>query len=304
MGAARFIEGLDAVIGDEELAIIVNTGDDEEFYGLHVSPDIDIITYTLSGLVDPEKGWGISGDTFACLEMLGRLGCETWFRLGDRDLAVHIYRTLRMRAGASLGEVTKEIARSLGVRHRVMPMSNEPVRTHILTRDGLIPFQRYLVERGARDEVLGIRYLGIERARPAEGVLEAIMGSRAVLIAPSNPLVSIGTILGVKGVREALREARATVLAVSPIVGGSVIKGPADKMMRGLGMEVSARSVARLYSDFLDVMVIDSVDEHLLGSIREMGLRAYATNTIMRTREDKVALAKYCLTLLEEERRS
>jgi len=284
VGAARFIEGLDAVIGDEELSIIVNTGDDEEFYGLHVSPDIDIVTYTLAGLIDHERGWGISGDTFDCQEMLGRLGCETWFRLGDRDLAVHIYRTWRMRGGASLGQVTSEIASMLGVRHRIMPMSNEPVRTHILTKDGLIPFQRYLVERGARDEVQGIKYLGIEEAKPAEGVLESIMDSRAVLIAPSNPLVSIGTILGIRGVRAALRETPATILAVSPIVGGGVIKGPADKMMRGLGIEVSALSVARLYSDFLDIMIIDSVDEPLLEPIRDLGLRAYATNTVMKSR--------------------
>ena len=298
VGAAKFLEGLCRLVEPEDLSIIVNTGDDEEFYGLHVSPDVDIITYTLAGIVDSSKGWGIRDDTFNTQSMLGRLGCETWFKLGDKDLAIHIYRTWRIRQGATLTEVTREISSRLGVRHRIIPMSDEPVRTFVKTREGLLPFQRYFVERGASDEVLSVEYRGVEKARPSREFLNALEESRYIILAPSNPVVSIGTILALRGVRERIRESRAVKLAISPIVGGATVKGPADKMLRGLGYEVSAVGVAEMYRDFLDVMVIDEIDKQLAPRIEEMGIRTYVTNTIMKTQEDKVKLAEFCLKIL------
>ncbi len=300
VGAARLLEGLDKIVDEhgEELTVIVNTGDDEEFFGLHVSPDIDIITYTLAGIVERERGWGIRGDTFACLDMLARLGCETWFKLGDRDMAIHIYRTWRLRDGATLSQVTAEIAAKLGVRHKIIPMSDDPVKTHIKTPAGLLPFQRYFVERGASDEVLDVVYVGSDRARPASGVIESILGAEGVIICPSNPIVSIGTILAVPGVREALRKTSGKVLAISPIIGGATVKGPADRMMRGLGIEVSAAGVAELYKDFLNIYVMDAQDAELREKVQSMGVDVHITNTLMRSLEDKKRLAQTCLELL------
>ncbi|MDJ0269902.1 MAG: 2-phospho-L-lactate transferase [Aigarchaeota archaeon] len=300
VGAARLLEGLDKIVEehDQELTVVVNTGDDEEFFGLHISPDIDIITYTLAGIVEPERGWGIRGDTFACLDMLEKLGCETWFKLGDRDMAIHIYRTWKLRDGATLSQVTAEIAAKLGARHKIIPMSDDPVKTHIKTPTGLLPFQRYFVEREARDEVLDVVYVGADRARPAPGVIDSIIGAEGVIICPSNPIVSIGTILAVPGVREALRKTPGKVLAVSPIIGGATVKGPADKMMRGLGIEVSAAGVAKLYKDFLDIYVMDEQDAELREKVQSMGVEVHITNTLMRSLEDKKRLAKTCLELL------
>jgi len=298
VGAARFLEGVVQVIDQSELTVVVNTGDDEEFFGLHVSPDIDIILYTLSGIVDAEKGWGISGDTYNCLQSLGGFGAETWFRLGDRDFAAQIYRTWKLAEGFRLSEVTEQMARRLGVRCRVLPMTNDRVKTHIETPSGLLPFQRYLVERGASDEVLGVRYVGADNAKPIEDVIKAISEAEGIFVCPSNPIVSIGAILAVPGIRRALTKTRARVVGVSPIVGGGTIKGPADKMMRGLGLDVSPVSVAKSYRDFLDVFVIDRVDAHLESAIASMGIETHVADTIMKTLDDKRRLAELCLSLI------
>src|SRR5215217_7111219 len=277
VGAARFLEGVVQAVAPERVTAVVNTGDDTEFYGLTVSPDVDIVLYTLAGLVEPSQGWGVRGDTYGALEMLERLGRERWFLLGDRDLAVHIHRTELLRQGRTPSEVTDDLRQRLGLAVRVLPMSDQPVRTTIRTPDGWLPFQEYFVHRRAQDDVLEIQYSGSETAAPAPGLLDAINSAQAILISPSNPLVSVGTILSLAGVREALRTTQAKIVGVSPIVGGATIKGPADRMMRGLGMEVSAVGVARAYADFLDVLVIDNQDSDLAPAVEREGVRAVVT---------------------------
>ncbi|MEM2669756.1 MAG: 2-phospho-L-lactate transferase [Candidatus Bathyarchaeia archaeon] len=295
VGAAKFLSGLIKIVPEEELTVIVNTGDDIELFGLHISPDLDIVTYTLAGIVDEEKGWGIKGDTFHCLEMLRRYGYETWFNLGDRDLATHIHRTILLGSGLKLSEVTKDICRRLGLKVNILPMTDDRFETWIETNAGLMHFQEYLVKRGAKDRVLGVKYIGVESASPAEGVIESILESELIIICPSNPIVSIGTILSLRGVREALRKTQARKVAISPIVSGAPIKGPADKLMSGLGMEVSAFSVAYLYRDFLNIFVLDQLDVGEKDRIERLGIKAILTNTIMRTLEDKINLAKTVL---------
>jgi LPPG:FO 2-phospho-L-lactate transferase len=295
VGAARFLQGLVQVVPQERLTVIGNTGDDRDFYGLRVSPDLDIVMYTLAGLVDETHGWGIRNDTFYTMRQLTAYGNDDWFMLGDRDLATHIHRTNLLRQGKTLSEVTEELRRHFSLDLRLLPMSDQLVQTHILTQTGLLHFQEYMVKRHCADEVLDVSFIGASEARPAPGVLDAIRDAEAILLAPSNPIVSIGSILSVPGVHDALHEASGMVVAVSPIVGGSPIKGPADKLMRGLGMEVSAAGVARCYRDFLDVMVIDEQDRHLLGAIEDLGIPAVATNTIMRDSEAKAALARVVL---------
>lgn len=301
VGAARFLEGLVQVVPPAEVTVIVNTGDDEEFFGLHVSPDIDTVIYTLAGRVNPENGWGLASDTFHCLDALARLGHDTWFRLGDADLATHIHRTQLLRQGRSLSEATAAIATAFGLNTTVLPMSDDPVHTEVVTPSGVLPFQEYFVRRGFQDAVQGVRFQGVESARPAPGLLEALRGAAAVILAPSNPLVSIGPILAVPGIREALVETPAPVAAVSPIVGGRALKGPADRMMAGLGLDVSATGVAGLYRDFLDIMMLDSADEALIPEIDHLGIGAVATNTVMRSVADKAALAAASLRALGQE---
>ena len=295
VGAARFLQGLVQVVPQERLTAIVNTGDDRDFYGLHVSPDLDIVMYTLAGVVDETHGWGIRDDTYYTMQQLTRYGNEDWFMLGDRDLATHIHRTNLLRQGKTLSEVTGELRRFFGLKMRILPMTDQPVATHIQTPAGLLHFQEYMVKRRCADEVQDVVFVGANESRPAPGVLDAIKEAEAILIAPSNPIVSIGSILAVPGIHDVLHEASGMVVAVSPIVSGAPIKGPADKLMRGLGMEVSAVGVARCYRDFLDVMVIDEQDKHLLGEIEDLGIPAVATNTIMRDNAAKAALARTVL---------
>ncbi|MCL7384832.1 MAG: 2-phospho-L-lactate transferase [Thaumarchaeota archaeon] len=295
VGAAKLLDGLSSIVPPEELTIIVNTGDDCEFHGLHISPDIDIIIYTLAGLVDEEKGWGIKNDTFNCLEMLKVYGHDTWFKLGDRDLATHIHRTMMLKSGYRLSEVTKDICTRLGLKQRIIPMTDDYFATKIRTDNETMHFQEYLVKRGSVDVIREIVYDGSENAKPAPGVIESIMEAEIVIICPSNPLVSIGTILAVKGVRQALRNTKAKKVAVSPIIGGTVVKGPADKMMRHLGIEVSALGVAKLYADFLDIFVMDEVDAALMHDVERLGIKAVTTNTLMKTKDDRVRLAKFVL---------
>ncbi len=291
VGAARFLQGLVQVVPQERLTVIVNTGDDRDFYGLHVSPDLDIVMYTLAGVVDEAHGWGIRNDTYHTMQQLTCYGNEDWFMLGDRDLATHVHRTNLLCQGKSLSEVTREMRKHFGLEMRILPMTDQPVATHIQTPVGLLHFQEYMVKRRCADEVQDVVFVGANESRPAPGVLDAIKEAEAILIAPSNPIVSIGSILAVPGIHDMLHETSGMVVAVSPIVGGAPIKGPADKLMRGLGMEVSAVGVARCYRDFLDVMIIDEQDKHLLNEIEDLGIPAVATNTIMRDDAARVVLA-------------
>jgi LPPG:FO 2-phospho-L-lactate transferase len=295
VGAARFLRGLVKLVNKEDLSIIVNTGDDIELFGLHVSPDVDIVTYTLAGIVDEAKGWGIKGDTFQCLEALRRLNQEAWFAIGDRDLATHIFRTNLLKGGRKLSEVTAEVARALGLKMAILPMTDDKFETRIVTRAGSLHFQEYLVKRGAKDEVLGVEFLGADNAKPAAGVIDAVRTTELVIVCPSNPVVSIGTILAVRGVRDALKQTDAKKVAISPIVAGAPIKGPADKLLRGLGLEVSAYSVAKLYADFLDTFILDTADSAEKERIEQLGIEVKVANTIMRTLEDKVRLAETVL---------
>jgi len=291
VGAARFLQGVVQVVPQERITAIVNTGDDRDFYGLHVSPDLDIVMYTLAGIVEETHGWGFHNDTYNTMQQLTRYGNEDWFKLGDRDLATHVHRTNLLRQGKTLSEVTEDLRKHFGLAMRILPMTNQPVATHIQTPVGLLHFQEYMVKRHCVDEVQDVVFVGANESQPAPGVLDTIKEAEAILIAPSNPIVSIGSILTVPGIHDALHEASGMVVAVSPIVGGTPIKGPADKLMSGLNMEVSAVGVARYYRDFLDVMVIDEQDEHLLNKIEDLGIPAVATNTIMRDSVAKKALA-------------
>ena len=295
VGAARFLRGVVQIVPQEQLTVIVNTGDDRDFYGLHVSPDIDIVLYTLAEIVDETHGWGIRNDTYHTLQPLTRYGNEDWFLLGDRDLATHIHRTNLLHQGKALSEITDDLRRRLGLHLHVLPMSDQPITTHIQTPAGLLHFQEYMVKRRCADEVQDVVFVGAQSAKPAPGVLDILKEAEAILIAPSNPIVSIGSILAVPGIHNTLHEAQGMVVAVSPIVGGAPIKGPADKLMRGLGMEVSAVGVARCYRDFLDVMVIDEQDAHLAERIEDLGIPTIITNTIMRDNDAKAALARTVL---------
>jgi LPPG:FO 2-phospho-L-lactate transferase len=295
VGAARFLTGLMKLVNGKDLSIIVNTGDDIELFGLHISPDVDIVTYTLAGIVDEDKGWGIRGDTFHCLEALRNFNRETWFNLGDRDFATHILRTYLLKNGFKLSDVTAKISHALGLDVTTLPMTDDKFETRIMTEIGSIHFQEYLVKREAKDEVLGVEFIGAESANPAPGVVESIRDSQLVVICPSNPIVSIGTILAVNGVRDAIRRTGAKKVAISPIIAGEPVKGPADKLLRGLGFEVSAYSVAKLYSDFLDTFVLDTADAAEKDRIEKLGIEVKVTNTIMKSLQDKIELARTVL---------
>jgi len=281
IGAARFLDGLARVVPPGRIFIIGNTGDDAEMHGLHISPDLDTVTYTLAGLSDRTRGWGIRGDTFRCLESLGKLGAPTWFQLGDRDLATHLYRTERLKQGATLAEVTSEITTALHVRSAIVPMSNDRVRTRVGTPSGELDFQTYFVKRRARDKVIGIKFERASEAQPAPGVLEAIAEAEAIILCPSNPFISIGPILAVPGIREALRRRRDRVIGISPIVGSRALKGPAARMMKSMQLRPSAVEVARLYLDFMGIFVLDEIDRRHAPAVEALGVRAVVTNTIM-----------------------
>jgi len=297
VGAAKLLTGLAKLVNHKDLTIIVNTGDDIELFGLHISPDVDIITYTLAGIVDEEKGWGIRGDTFHCLEMLRTFNHKSWFNLGDKDLATHILRTKLLKEGLKLSEVTTCISHLLGLEVTILPMTDDEFETRVLIEEGSIHFEEYFIKKGGKDEVLGVEFLGADRAKAAVGVLESIREAKKVIVCPSNPIVSIGTILAVKGVREELRHTNAKKIAVSPIVAGAPVKGPADKLMRGLGFEISAFSVAELYSDFLDTFVIDMADSAEKDRIEQLGIEVKVRKTIMKSLKEKVELAR---TVLED----
>ena len=292
VGAARLVRGLARTVEPASLSIIVNTGDDETFFGLHVSPDLDTLMYTLAGEVDEERGWGRSRDTFGCLEALARYYPETWFRLGDRDLATHIFRTEQLQRGRTLSQVTRDLSEAWGLAARLLPMSDDPVRTILQTDQGPLPFQEYLVRLHAQAEVKAVLYSGSERARIGPPVRDAIRGADLVVLPPSNPIVSIGPILSLPGMRELVKGCPAPVVGVSPIVGGRAVKGPADRMLAGLGVEVSPVGVAQLYRDFLDAFVIDERDAAERPRLEEMGLRVLVTDTLMRDLARSKAVAE------------
>ena len=302
VGGAKLAHGLQAHLGTR-LVVVVNTADDVERHGLLVSPDHDTVMYTLAGIDNREWGWGISGETFAVAEMLERYGEDTWFRLGDRDLATHIVRTARLRRGDRPTEIARDLQHALGVRAVILPMSDQPVRTEVLTDDGWLEFQDYFVRRHQAPEVRDLRFAGMDDATSTPEVDAALEAAEAIVIAPSNPFVSVRPILSVAGIEAGLQTARsrgAPVVAVSGIVGGVALKGPADRMLVSLGHEASALGVARQYTGIADVFVLDQLDEALAAPIRELGLRTIVTDTIMAGDAGRARLAAEVLAAARE----
>ena len=298
-GAAKLLRGLARVVDPRELTVVVNTGDDAEIWGLHVSPDLDTVCYTLGGVIDEDKGWGLRDETFHALDQITRFGEPGWFNLGDRDLATHLHRTRLLHAGQSLTAITRRIAQALHVTATVLPMSDQPVRTRILGPDGWLAFQEYFVREKAQVDVRAVSYAGAPRATPAPGVTDALRRADAVLVCPSNPITSIGPILAVPGIVEALQNTRATVVAVSPIVGGAAVSGPAGRLMASAGLPVSATGVAGAYGGWLDVLVLDEQDRALADDVRTAGATPVPAPTMMTSREAEVTLARHVLGAIE-----
>jgi LPPG:FO 2-phospho-L-lactate transferase len=297
-GAAKLLRGLDALLERRAMTVVGNTGDDAEIWGLHVSPDLDTVCYTLGGLLDEERGWGLRDESFRTLGEMVRFGEPTWFNLGDRDLAIHLHRTRLLAEGRPLSEVTAKLAADLGVRHAVLPMSDEPVRTRVLGPDGWLGFQEYFVREKTQVEVRAVEYVGASEAGPAPGLVEAIGAADAVLVCPSNPITSIGPILSVPGIVEALHRTRAPVLAISPIVGGRAVSGPAGRLMAARGLPVSALGIAQSYAPWLDVLIIDDEDADLAPSIEAAGARSVLASTLMTGRVEEMRLARRVLETL------
>ena len=295
IGGAKLAAGLQAALPLGDLSIIVNTADDFDLWGLHICPDLDTVMYTLGNRANPETGWGVAEDSFSALDMFSAYGEDIWFKLGDKDLATHILRTQKLRSGMRLTEITTRLAGALGVRSALLPMCEEPVSTVLKTRAGLLDFQEYFVRRGQRDEVLGVELRGIEDARVTAEILEAVAHAEAIVLCPSNPVVSIEPILSVPGMRELLTGAPAPKVAVSPIIGGRALKGPADKMLRSLGYEVSPTGVAQVYEGMVDGMVIDRSDSKEVAQISALGMRVLVTDAVMRDGTGRERLAREVL---------
>jgi LPPG:FO 2-phospho-L-lactate transferase len=295
VGAARFLQGVTAAMRVRDLTIVGNVGDDTEVAGLHVSPDLDTVLYTLTGQIDEERGWGVRGDSARALERTRSLGHDAWFWLGDLDLGLHLARTEWLRSGAPLSAVTQRLATALGLTDRLLPATDDRLRTIIETADGDLDFQTYYVRRAHRDDVAGIRFEGADSAAPAPGVGDAIARAAAIIIAPSNPLISIDPILAVPGMRDMLRGRRVPCVAVSPIVGGRAVRGPADRMMRSLGHEPSPVGVADIYAGLIDAMVIDDIDAAAAAELTRRGLTVRRTDTIMRDADARQHLATVAL---------
>ncbi|WXG45998.1 MAG: 2-phospho-L-lactate transferase [Candidatus Atabeyarchaeum deiterrae] len=303
VGGAKLVLGLSKLLERGELVVVGNTGDDFDLFGLHISPDLDILMYTLAGIADEVNGWGVKDDTFNCLVALNEnFGLEKWFNLGDKDLATHIYRTELLKGGYKLSRTTETLCSSLHANNvRIIPMTDDKVETLVKLQDGsIVHFEEYFVKRRSSEPITGVTYNGSESARPAKGVLESIARSDVIVVCPSNPIASIGPILSIKAIRKALSNTKSPVVAVSPIIGGMPLKGPADKFMRGLGLEVSALGVAKLYMDILTHFIIDDKDAPLKEAINSIGLSTIVTNTIMNTLEDKVRLARAILNLVQK----
>src|SRR5579863_55411 len=297
-GGAKFVDGLRQVMPAEDITLVVNTGDDLLWWGLYVSPDIDSITYVLSGMLSRERGWGVKGDTFLCLQAMGQLGEPTWFHTGDRDLAVHLLRSRLLAEGKTLSEATSAICDKLGVKARILPMSDARVETRVDTPSGELSFEEYFVQRWYQDPVNSVRFAGASDAEAAPGVIEAILAADAVVIAPSNPISSIGPILAVPGIREALRSVHGKVIAVSPIIGNAPVAGPAGILMAAQGLPCSIAGVAKAYEDFLDLLICDSRDARAAEALRASGLRVQCAQTLMRSAEDRAALAQAVLSFI------
>ncbi|HEX2282732.1 MAG TPA: 2-phospho-L-lactate transferase [Thermomicrobiales bacterium] len=291
VGGAKMAQGLQAALPPGDLTVVVNTADDFELYGLHISPDLDTVMYTLAGVADPVNGWGVAGDTRNTLDAIARFGQEPWFLLGDQDFATHILRTEWLRGGRPLSAVTAELSSALGIRSRIVPMTDDRVATLVDTPAGRLEFQDYFVGRRQSDDVLGVTFAGIEQATAYPDALAAIREAEALIIAPSNPIVSVAPILETPGMREALTDTPGAIVAVSPIVGGRALKGPAARMLTTLGHEVSALGVARLYAGLIDGMVFDEVDRELAPAIELAGTRVLVTATVMGDDADRRRLA-------------
>jgi LPPG:FO 2-phospho-L-lactate transferase len=294
-GAAKLLRGLVACLGPADLTVIGNTGDDTEVWGLHVSPDLDTVSYALAGLLDVGRGWGRADETFRCREAMAALGGPTWFGLGDRDLSTHLVRTASLRAGTPLSVVTARLAARLGVAARILPMSDQPVRTFVRTTEARLSFQEYFVRDRARGEVVAVDYEGAAAARPAPGVVEAIADAEVVVVCPSNPVTSVGPILAVPGIADALTAARAAVVGVSPIVGGAPVSGPAGRLMRARGLEVSPLGVAAAYAPWLRALLIDARDGEAAPALARSGVRAVVADVMMTDPNREVALARRVL---------
>lgn len=292
VGAARFLSGLVAVTPERDLTVVVNTGDDFEWLGLWVSPDVDTIVYTLAGIANPVTGWGIAGDTFGALERLEQLGFGAWFRIGDHDLATHLARTAALSEGTTLTEITRTLARRHGLEAAILPMSDTPVPTRIHTGDGVLEFQDYFVRRRCAPRVERLTYEGADRARPAPGVLDALRDADGIVICPSNPFLSIAPILEIPGVRGAIAEAKGRVATISPVVAGRAIKGPTAALLAELGHEVSAAGVARIYRELADIFILDRRDAALDSAIAALGLEVVAADTMMDSADARAALAR------------
>jgi LPPG:FO 2-phospho-L-lactate transferase len=298
VGAAKLILGLSHVVPPEQITVIGNTGDDIELFGLRICPDLDTVTYTLAGKVNQATGWGILGDTFECLQMLGAYGGQTWFKIGDQDLATHLWRTYLLKQGLSLAEVTRRISEAQGVRSHLLPMTNAYTPTFLVTDQGEFHLQEYLVREQGRPRVRELRYSNIGQTQPVPGTQEVLLEAEAVLIGPSNPFISIGPILAVPGMKELLLRTSAPVIAVTPIVCGQALKGPAAKMLQELGHPVSALGVARIYEDVVDIFVLDERDLGLREEVKRLGMEVSITDTVMDSFDEKVRLARQLLELV------
>jgi LPPG:FO 2-phospho-L-lactate transferase len=297
VGAARYLRGLIRVVDPGDVTAIVNTGDDLTLHGLRICPDLDTVTYTLADGIDPERGWGLAGETWAAMEALDRYGGASWFRLGDRDLATHLFRTGRLHEGAGLAEITAEVAAGWGVGVRLLPMTEDPVATRFTLAGGEeITFQDYFVRRRHEVPVAAVRFAGVELARPGPGVLDALETAERVVVAPSNPIVSIGPVVAVPGVRERLEARRDGVVAVSPIIAGAALKGPADRLLEELGEEASVVGVARRYAPFVGTLVIDEADADRAGAVEAEGVRCVVAATIMSGPAESARLAEVTLS--------
>jgi len=300
-GGAKFIQGMTRLVDPREITVIVNTADDLLWWGLHVSPDIDSVVYALSSNLNRERGWGVEGDSFECLVRMKQLGAAAWFQLGDRDLATHLRRTDLLRNGATLAQATYEIARAMGVSAAILPMTNDRVETRVVSTSSELSFQEYFVRERWQVPVHGVYFSGAQKAKPAPGVIDAIGSSTSIFLAPSNPITSIGPILAVPGIREALVTTAATVVAVSPIIGASAVSGPAAELMSSAGLPVSCTGVAQAYRDFLDVLIIDQADADRISDVERIGVHARVAPTMMYSDREKLALAQAAMDAAQQQ---
>ena len=298
VGGAKLVLGLSKILKPEELSIVVNTADDDMFHGLHVSPDVDTVIYALSGLTNKTTGWGVDGDSFRTLSALKRLGDETWFQLGDLDLATHIKRTSMLRAGKSLSEATQHLAKNLGILHDVIPMSDDSVKTKAITKSEELDFQDYFVRRKCEPAIQEIKFEGISTAKPSQQFIDAISQAETIIICPSNPIVSIAPIIELPGIKELISNFKGKRIAVSPIIGKQALKGPAAKMMMELNEDVSSIGVAKRYIGICDWFVIDKADTEEANEIEKLGMNVHITSTIMNSDEEKINLANKILSLI------